>query len=326
MVQQIAQAACDDGLVNQHVKRLSHIGDDGTHPQNASRDLTKMVHTSALGGSVSSFATWTRLNNATNTVFQIIQHMILPHLLFAQVYHSNKCAFIDRILGGSVERVQEFWRAMRGNPTFEQHPLKSRDDFSTRAIPILLHGDGAPVTGVGKIWGRSAVIMSWCSMLGKGKTLLTNYLIYFYYKQFASKDDGRNTMTRMFEKLLWSFRALSSGKHPTHDEYGNPYTAGDKEYAKRGTDLADGWYGVLFGSRGDLEYHADVGLERWDSATRPCFWCDANCANTGRDARPWTDFTEMAAWRGTLHTSMVAWRNARPNRHILHNFEVRFIF
>ena len=38
-------------------------------------------------------------------------------------------------------------------------------DELEKVVPIVLHGDEAPVTGRGMMWSSSAVIFSWSSML-----------------------------------------------------------------------------------------------------------------------------------------------------------------
>eukprot|EP00959_Pyramimonas_sp_CCMP1952_P366988 7686522-Pyramimonas_sp.AAC.1 len=66
---------------------------------------------------------------------------------------------------------------MLGGPQLDGHPVRDRDDWRSIAIPLSIHGDGAPVTGLGKIWQQSALIYSWCSVFASGSTRSFNFLI-----------------------------------------------------------------------------------------------------------------------------------------------------
>eukprot|EP00969_Alexandrium_andersonii_P195699 8645728-Alexandrium_andersonii.AAC.1 len=52
-------------------------------------------------------------------------------------------------------------------------------------IPLALHGDGVPVSGVGKAWSKSLDVYSWCSLLGKGCTVQSNYIIVALFTKLA---------------------------------------------------------------------------------------------------------------------------------------------
>ena len=43
---------------------------------------------------------------------------------------------------------------MEDNPQLKDHPVLYRKDWKRRAIPLVLHGDGVPLTGIGKSWSK----------------------------------------------------------------------------------------------------------------------------------------------------------------------------
>ena len=69
------------------------------------------------------------------------QYFILPHALFA--------TFRKRIFGaeGAMER---FWEQMQNHPALEDNPVTTKRNWKKRYIPFGLHGDGVPISGVGK--------------------------------------------------------------------------------------------------------------------------------------------------------------------------------
>jgi hypothetical protein len=98
------------------------------------------------------------------------QEFLLPHAVFAEMYSHHHDAFESRIRGADG-KMATFWSTMEGNPQFERHPVKDRQGFEQFAVPLSIHGDGVPVTGVGKSWGKSVDVISWSSLLGTGATL-----------------------------------------------------------------------------------------------------------------------------------------------------------
>lgn len=80
--------------------------------------------------------------------------VVLPHLMFAALYRTSPAIFEEHLLPGGVEQVPRFWESMSGHPALAEHPLKTVQNWQRRFILLSLHGDGVPVTGVGKAWGK----------------------------------------------------------------------------------------------------------------------------------------------------------------------------
>ena len=58
------------------------------------------------------------------------------------------------------EYIKRFWRSVSSGAQYMTHPIRLIDGHEEWAIPIKLHGDGTPVTGLGKSWGK--IMDIWC--------------------------------------------------------------------------------------------------------------------------------------------------------------------
>ena len=72
---------------------------------------------------------------------------------------------------------------MEDNPQLKDHPVHARRDWKRLAKPLVLHGDGVPLTGLGKSWSKVMDVFSISSLLGRGSTRLNVFLIvaFFYF-------------------------------------------------------------------------------------------------------------------------------------------------
>ena len=188
--------------------------------------------------------------------------------------------------------------------------VNSRPKSEARTIPISIHGDGLPISGVGKSWQASAEAFSWCSMLSRGSTLATNFLIHFVYKTLTVKGGTHQTMEQIWRLICWSLDSLARGLWPEMDPHGQAWPQGSPDARRAGTALAGGWCGILWCIRGDLEHFSGCYNLENSNSNSPCCLCQCDRADT-----PWSDFRrEGAAWQATTwrHEQWVA---ARPDRH-----------
>ena len=121
---------------------------------------------------------------------------------------------------------------------------------------MFIHGDGVPVTGVGKSWGKSCNIYNWGSMLAAGKTVEIVFWIYSCFDVLYAT----GTSTRIFKILQWSFTALFNGVHPHSDWRGTRYEPDSPEGKLAGTPLVgtsivDCLFCVIWKLKGDLDWH-----------------------------------------------------------------------
>ena len=310
-MQQILQAAQKDGLNHPDVKKLAKIGSSGNQPQNCNRDLLKWAAKPKLADAAVDIEVHYQVSQ--NMIVPAVQKIILPHAAFSVIYHNFKQAFTTRMCGGDLANPERFWNSMRDHPAYESHPVSQMSAAQrSKCVPVTFHGDGVPVMGVGKCWGRSADVFHWTCTIGKGATLQRSMLIFLIYKMYAVQAGDHQTYDVCWKILRWSFNCMKTGKWPTHDWNNLPYARGTKEYERRGQWLADGWCAAAWAFLGDLEYFGNTyHLEKWNTLY-PCFLCKANCF----DDYPWTDFTKQATFLQTIWKNR-AWALARPDRHAM---------
>ena len=87
--------------------------------------------------------------------------VLLPHELFANIYHKYPKVWGTRIVE-SQESLESFWDAMEGHPLLDHMKLRDREDgYRSNAVPLRIHGDDTPVTGIGKSWTKVCLFFSW---------------------------------------------------------------------------------------------------------------------------------------------------------------------
>ena len=148
--------------------KLANIGSGGTQKGNMHRDLLKLVNVKVPAGFQVDVPV---RGHQPGTWKNETQHMLLPHVLFAHMWENEEQAFQQFIQGGPGQ-IEAFWNEMAASPQLANHPLRHVPDYQHVAIPIAIHGDGVPVTGVGKSWSKSCDIYSWASLLGGGRMAL----------------------------------------------------------------------------------------------------------------------------------------------------------
>ena len=156
-------------------------------------------------------------------VGEIMQACLVPHELVASIWSSYKATWHHSILG-SEGRLQEFWNEMEQgrHPAVTPELLGSKPRFRSTCIPLGLHGDGVPLTGIGKGWQQTITNFSWFSLLAEGKTDETLFFIFALFDKLrVFGSDTNATAHRFFQLLHWSFRALFRGQWPAHDFEGN---------------------------------------------------------------------------------------------------------
>ena len=132
-------------------------------------------------------------------------------------------------------------------------------NWKQRAIPLSFHGDGVPVTGVGKSWSKTKVYYSWESLLASGDTMETMIYIYGCWKHAFVKTSSADTRREIWQILSWSFSWLAKGEWPDKDWHTKPWPANSWMAQKAGERvLAGGYKGWLLFMKGDLEFLWEV--------------------------------------------------------------------
>ena len=152
-----------------------------------------------------------------------VQEMLLPHETFAALFQCK--ATWNKVILPNIDLPSEFWSAQENkHPQWQGHPIAKMNPKQLQyLIPLSLHGDEVPVTGVGKQWSRKMVNFSWHSLLSNTASVRdSQFFIWALFDKAGvhEEDDGYNTMWKFFEILSWSFEFLFKGIYPTHDVNG----------------------------------------------------------------------------------------------------------
>jgi hypothetical protein len=309
-VQCIANLALQDfgsGAPLEDLRTCASIGSSGQHPNNMHRDLVakfapNMFETQEI---------CLPLKARSTPGFRMSwQKVMWPHEVFSVLYNNYKHSWQETISPGD-DALESFWAQVQEHPQMHNHPVKQRAGYERRCIPLTLHGDGVPVTGIGKSWSKSMELFSWTSCLGVGTTVALHYLIWGCWLSHMSEGFGKNTMSGFWKALTWSFFWLWRGVFPDRDASGNVYARRSEEGRKAGTPLAGGYYAVLWVIRGDLDwFFKSLHLNHFNSL-KPCCLCKADTKGT-----PWTDFRKQSAkWLKTIWKA-APW-SAAEDRHVL---------
>ena len=191
------------------------------------------------------------------------------------------------------------------HPALQQHPIKHKPGWRTHGVPMVLHGDEVPVVGIGKIWSRSSLCFSDCSLLANamGGTM-DDVQLYCWsvFEKFCvpSTPFLLGTMDTFFKIMQWSFQAMYMGVWPDTDWTGSMYHHSTPEGRKAGTPLAGGYFGVLLQLSGDLDYfHKWLGLPQSTTHSKPCALCKAQYSGTNS----WLDNRPGSPWQNTILTA-----------------------
>ena len=215
-VQELAAASCRDWADAQvepptKLQALAKLGSSGLYANKMHREILAI----ADEGCLFSPAFTTQVQFKDEWGLQL-QSMLLPHMIFADLYHRYPVAF-RRYMLPDPNLLGEFWQRQKGHQGYAGHPIVDRPDFeSDKMIPLACHGDGTPVIGIGKIWSRMLTSWSWSSiMCQSGWTKDAQLPIWFLF------DETDNDSSEQFLQILaWSFKALQEGTWPSRDHRG----------------------------------------------------------------------------------------------------------
>ena len=156
------------------------------------------------------------------------QLVMLPHVLFAHMYHNEKHMW-QKVVHGTPERLEQFWAAVKADPphpAWVNHPLRLQEEAGERStskcIALSLHGDEVPVAGLGKVWGRKMVNFSYSSLTGLGSTKNSQFWIWGLFEKVGVKNGPNSTLGQFFKVLRYSLYWLWLGRWPDVDASGEP--------------------------------------------------------------------------------------------------------
>ena len=92
--------------------------------------------------------------------------LLLPHDCFKQVWKSGS---FERTVCEGHHVLEKFWEAVGDHPSLRFHRVKSTPGYQRRAVPLILHGDGAAVTQSIGSGSKSCMFLSWRSLVAKSR-------------------------------------------------------------------------------------------------------------------------------------------------------------
>ena len=223
----------------------------------------------------------------TSKVQSLKLSFMLPHIYFADLYQNHRDEFNNVMLGavrGHGPRQTEFWEGViaRRDPRVQFHPMCTRPGWKNLAVPISLHGDAVPCIQVGRAGSKSLDVYNWQSALAEGTSTRLKIFIHAIFETCKAhlEEHGHCSMTEIWKIIVWSLKALHSGKWPPLDWCDKPWPPGsaEKVLADNDTPLAGGYFCVLWILKGDLDYFAKVLRLRHYSANEFCELCPCSKA------------------------------------------------
>lgn len=284
---QDAERAQSTGGVLKDLQNISKIGGSGHLDNNMHRDLQPFLSKTKIPPALKA-----QFPFKTSGFQQ--QSIVLPHELFAALCHDYPNAW-QTVLLPEQNLLQEFWAAQAEHPNMIGNPIQQRPNYTTKCLPLGLHGDEVPITGKGKVWSKSFLTFEWLSLLGRGWGPARMFFIWGGFDKLLDISDT-GTLAYFWKILAWSFFWLLQGTWPTHDWQGNQYGPDTAEGQKAGTYLANGYFAIIWALMGDLDYLAKTLHLPRSTSHNPCSLC--RCTLNGDTS--WKFFAPNASWRNCI--------------------------
>ena len=309
-LQTLAAAAHQVGLKHKQIELMAKLGGGGHYPGNMQRELLLLSgHFTTLPDVFSAIKI--RLQPKPEIAAEVPLTFLLPHKLFASMYHHTPSAFEASILGGAASNIGKFWRAIQKHPIFTSRPsLQQRPDLH-KVVPLAVHGDGVAYMQAMKAGGKSMEVLSWSSLLAQGPTRVSTFLMFLVVKAVVKDSGMGQTWPRVWKILCWSLQALAAGVWPLQDWDQQDFAPDSVDFEKAGTPLANGYSGFVFVLRSDLELLALHFKLNNATSNSPCA---LRLADRDPNSRPWTDVRVSAEWRKTCWDAS-AWAREHPHCH-----------
>ena len=199
--------------------------------------------------------------------------------------------------------VESFWNQVRpDDPRLINNPITAQLDWKRRAVPLVLHGDGASFT----MKNNKLLAISFGFLLGAGWSWRSSFLVACFTtinRTYASRHGGlpKDTWHIIWLYIVHAFTALFDGTHPPLDPYGNEWPLGSRSRELAGKKICGGrWLGVVWVLAHDQEYGSNELKEPHFNGTCPCKHCRCNRTDLScRDVRP------NAVWKPTCYVAGV---------------------
>lgn len=151
--------------------QLARLGSNGLYENNMHRDLVKLL------APVSSLphALPVKIPMKGGLFLQNIQ---LPHLQFHCMHKHYTDRFNSSFFPEAPHSLRSFWETFSQHICMRDHPALGRPDLYSKGLPIKIHGNAMPVTGIGKAWSKGMLVMNWSGLLNKGASRENCHVMY----------------------------------------------------------------------------------------------------------------------------------------------------
>ena len=237
----LAECATLDGAEHHELAAIAKCGSHGVHPGNVHRDL--MAHFCKGIDLPSGFPISVPCKHPkTLKKVEETAQVFLPHIMFSKLATYSS---FDKLF--PLDCLENFWAQAEktGDDRLINHPLKKGKSWKKFCIPIFLHGDGVEFQSRDTI-----MVYSWGSLLSQKNSLCS----HMYIAGFPKSCTLDETWVTMWEWISWSFAAMQTGYHPTHDPKMKPLKKDSPFFLEKGQPLAKGYRGVLWSIQGDHEF------------------------------------------------------------------------
>jgi hypothetical protein len=299
--------------------KLARLGDYGKHKGNVHRDLLALLGEPSTPEAIHAPIPCRVAKAAMgeSDVKPTSMPFNCPHLVMEHLWQHHKERFDDLFFGGAYDKdlLTDFWKEVtkRRDPRVANHPMCMREGWAERAIPIVIHGDAVPCVGVGKSGSKSFDCYSIQSVCARGSSARVKLYLFGIFedcKVKPSPEQPEDTLKECWRVALWSLRAAFEGKAPAVDCDGRACT--DPRKANR--NLADGFFLVIWGVKGDLDFYAKGLFLRHYARNEFCEFCPAT--THGEYGMTWNNFNKNATWKSKIFTK-TEWHAIHPHKHWL---------
>ncbi|CAE7222140.1 unnamed protein product [Symbiodinium sp. CCMP2592] len=176
-IQVIADLAVQDSEEKRDLTKLKKLGKAGSHGRYANKVYRAVYKTAAQGIRIPSpFLVKIPFKSPWD---MLLQAVMLPHILFSSIFSSYKATW-EKSICPNVEALERFWNVIVENKNPNITPAMTRKaNWKRRLVPLALHGDGVPITGLGKSWVQTVTNFAWCSLLTMSTSTIDS-LFYVY--------------------------------------------------------------------------------------------------------------------------------------------------
>lgn len=173
--------------------------------------------------------------------------LILPEVLWKGLFSSEN---IRQFVVASDNALETFWKDVGDtHPALVHHPVKRYAGYRRKAVPLVLHGDGAAITQQIGSNSKSCLFLSFRALTAENTQ--KHFLMSALWTSAIAKGKACNTVSTLFRIVSENFQKLL-------------------DLQGQGTS---GYFPVVVFTTGDLEYFSDFhAVPRWNS-NYPCALC-----------------------------------------------------